>query len=565
MIWRVLGLLSLTWAYRHEDVVPSLSSIQTAVADECIMYATTNETVLEFKHQKVIHPRVSNVVAINQQCDRVLFGYPNENKVVMWKPYDSVEMVIEPSANVFVDRFGWSLDIQGHSWVVGAPGTPNDASGNGATLGYAFVYHDTTLHSCRSLYDTYSYKVGETEITGFKAMKDANGFSDGDVPAFQRQCSNRTNVLTDMISSPIPLYNSITLIEAQLDYFEFAQFGYAVALTGPLYATGSGLFISAPGDTQRFMEDNDGKNYGRVYMWDSFIWDPQDESLPTISWWKPSVFTPLIPPTMAGVTYRAFGRSIGASRPALAVGSYPLYDTPRDDFIFVYECHPELDTDSHCERSGGVSLNDLTKMLRSNVLGYMTPAMKAYTDGKDGSYIPSNTPGDGLPDFQNQFVGSEIGITGSNVMIPDIHHNKVYRFGVNGIARELHTFVLSAAFATNSEHWTHLNSNGHLTHQWNCPLGQTGGRSQCIPCSTSYYSDDGWLAECDPCPVNFTTNQTGQSYCHPWTRPIPPGMTWEDTLYIIIVISVATLACFLCWCLCQRTARTPRRFVDTIV
>ena len=367
-----------------------------------------------------------------------------------------------------------------------------------------------------------------------------------------------------MIPSPIPLYNSITLIEAQLDYFEFAQFGYAVALTGPLYTTGAGLFISAPGDTQRFMEDNDGKNYGRVYMWDSFLWDPQDESLPTISWWKPSVFTPLIPPAMAGVTYRAFGRSIAASRSALAVGSYPLYDTPRDAFIFLYECNPELDTDSHCERFGGISLNDLSKMLRSNVLGYMTPAMSAYTDGKDGSYIPSDVPGDGLPDFQNQFVGSHVGVTGSNVMIPDVHNSKVYRFGVNGVARELHTFIPPAAFATNSEHWSHLNSNGHITHQWNCPLGQVG-RGQCIPCSTSYYSDDGWLAECDPCQSILQQIKRVNPYCVPWTKPIPPGMTWEDALYIMIVIGVSTLACLLCYCICQRTARAPRRFVDTVI
>ena len=26
---------------------------------------------------------------------------------------------------VFVDRFGFSVDVQNQSWVVGAPGTPN--------------------------------------------------------------------------------------------------------------------------------------------------------------------------------------------------------------------------------------------------------------------------------------------------------------------------------------------------------------------------------------------------------------------------------------------------------
>ena len=41
MIWRVLGLLSLTWAYRHEDIVPAFSSIQTAIAINCVMYASS--------------------------------------------------------------------------------------------------------------------------------------------------------------------------------------------------------------------------------------------------------------------------------------------------------------------------------------------------------------------------------------------------------------------------------------------------------------------------------------------------------------------------------------------
>ena len=95
--------------------------------------------------------------------------------------------------------------------------------------------------------------------------------------------------------------------------------------------------------------------------------------------------------------------------------------------------------------------------------------MLAYTDGKTRlPYIPANTAGDGLPDFQNDFIG-KIGVVGSNVIIPDPQNHKIYRFGTNSFS-EKHSGTGNVESGTNSEHWIHQTEK-QITHLWPCPRG----------------------------------------------------------------------------------------------
>lgn len=552
MRWICLGLLFWSaQAYLKELFEPEFWPQELGISDDCILYASNNRTILHFHDERppIETNRTSTVRAMNQDCSTILFGYPAENKVVRWNPFESDEVIIRPNVNV--SRFGFSLDIQNQSWVVGAPGNPNNKNGQGNTMGYAFVYHGTELHSCRSLYDSYCYPFSTECATGFKNMKDYYGQTDETVPAFQKQC----------MSPQLPYYATGPLDPVRVPYFVYQQFGYAVALSGQLGQRGSALFISAPGDTNRFMEDNRGENYGRVYMWDSVLWDPNDEALDTITWWQPSVYTPLIPPNLPTLTYRGFGRALAASRATLAVTTYPLYDMKKEPFVIVYDCDPGLTTYSHCQESGGISVNDLP----GNVLGYFGSKEMAYTDGKTAyPYIPADTVGDGLDDFQNNFIGKEIGVTGSNIIIPDDHNNKVYRYGKDSEKRETHPFLTHTSYGTNTQHWIHGDPDFKLTHLWNCPLGHIGPAHQCTPCSTSYFSDDGWLEECDPCARNFTTNQTGQSVCIQWHPPVPTGLLWGDAVTIMIVIVASAVGLYGIVVACQFCcpARRPRYFTD---
>ena len=136
------------------SIYPKIEPIQASVSSRCILYSSYNASVLRFHDGTELQTnRSSQTNAVNNDCSLVLFGYPTENKVVQWRPLEGRETTIEPNFNVNVDLFGFSLDIWNRTWVVGAPGQPNNQSGSGATMGYAFVYHEEELHSCRSLYD----------------------------------------------------------------------------------------------------------------------------------------------------------------------------------------------------------------------------------------------------------------------------------------------------------------------------------------------------------------------------------------------------------------------------
>lgn len=564
-------------AYLEETVDIDLMPDDIGISDACTLLQTDKNTTLRFHDGSYKYTDIhSEIFALNNQCDLVLFGFPDQNLVKLWRPFapeDSEWTDIRPDKSVIqVEpyRFGFSVDVQNQSWVVGAPGITNNATNNydGATIGYAFVYNGNILQSCRSLYDTWGYPLGtsikEANFKNtkdyYKSHKDTTLFpryvgvftddkpqiSDWDMIAFQRVCSEPQQ----------PYYSSGPLDPVRVPYFDFQQFGYAVALSGQLGEWGTSLYVSAPGDTNRFMEDNDGKNYGRVYMWDLDLWiQPNNESLPVINFWDYSVFSPIIPPDLGKATYRAFGRDIAVGRSILAVSTYPLYENTREPFVIVYECKPELTTASHCEESPyrGVAIDDLP----GNALGYLSSKMITYTDGKTRwSYIPSDVPNDQLDDFQNNFIGKRIGVTGSNVLIPDEKNKKIYRFGGDSESRETHKYLHNTNFGTNTEHWV-LQSDQKLTHMWPCPRGTVAGKqycnwgqescitSKCVPCKLQYYSNDGWLADCDPCPRKFTTYEEGRTYCDPFVIPIPPGISWEDTRLIIVVIIASTIGTYL--------------------
>lgn len=562
MIWTLL-LLPVVNAYLEETFTRSEPPVNLAVSDHCSLLGYHNRTVLRYHNSDIIETNVlSTITVVNAQCDLVLFGFPSDNSVLLWRPQTNTYKTIRPNADIIqveAKRFGFSLDIQNQSWVVGAPGTPNSAANNynGATIGYAFVYHGDELQSCRSIYDTYGYPLGSgLKIANFKNTKDyykylktdtryADVFEDNDV---LRQITDREMISFQKvcITPQQPYYNWGPLDPVRVPYFRYQQFGYSVKLSGSIDKFGTSLFVSAPGDTARFMEDNDGANYGRVYVWDSYIWNSQDESIPPITWWDFSIQNPLIPPELGTGTYRGFGRAMAVSRATLAVSTYPLYDNTREPFVIIYDCSPEMNTASDCVESPerGISINDLP----GNVLGYISNKMLAYTDGKTRlPYIPANTAGDGLPDFQNDFIGKKIGVAGSNVIIPDPQNHKIYRFGSNSFFRETHSGTGNTDFGTNTEHWVHQ-TDKQITHLWPCPRGSTSGKQlcsyqdercidqKCIDCQLQYFSNDGWLEFCDPCPRNFSTYEEGQTACVPFVKPIISGISWSDARNIIILI-----------------------------
>lgn len=610
----VLLLLTLAAAYRQEHFDIEFEPTDMKVADSCTLYASNrlNKTVVRFHHdgskfETDVH---SSIMAINQDCSIVLFGFPDEPSpeyltrddttytpadgtgvVRLWRPGSTVDTIrpgmmeiswLNEDEYTYTDeaipvyRFGFSVDIQGDTWVAGAPGKLRD-DGRPITLGYAFVFRSKNLHSCRSIYETGCYPDGDTCKLGYNEWKNYYGFykhQDGtklqdkrdgqEVNAFQRKC----------IPEQLPYYfggyyGGGPLNPVLVPYFQWQQFGYDVAITGSFNETSAGLFVSAPGDTNRFIENNphdEGRNYGRVYAWDLSADTPREKD---IYWWQPNLLSPYGPPNLRTPHYRAYGRSIAASKSVLAVSSYPLYFNTREPFVIVYDCNPRL---SNCVESAnrGVSIDKIP----GNALYYLTPYDLSYSDrARKGplGYVYA-------PDYQNEFIGDTVGVAGSNVIIRDKFHiennepaARVHRFGKDGRLRETHASAHTHGDGTNTQHWV-LSHHRSVTHYWPCDTGYTGGKPKsfettdvsrrgefCVACEVAYFSDDGWLEDCDLCPVNRTTYEEGQSACKPVVRRIFPGMSWEDTREIIILISVSVVGTWLLLVACQYGCYKGRR------
>jgi hypothetical protein len=609
-------------AYLEENIALLNTNSQIAVSTSCTVYSHSNGTriLLHDKTQlfnvaerdKVessvepdrFHTHVwSDIVVVNNDCDLIIFGFPAENRVALWRPYNMSITYIVPIGggsnptyssgsnngtikNVSlpvqvgqpVKRFGFSLDVQGQSWVVGAPGAKTNELGDNGSPGYAFVFEGDELHSCKSMYEMSCYPEKTGCVSGIEAFVNYYGKLKspwatmfipeyGEVKWKNSYADSNQLDITDVAKAQklclpmeIPYYKGGKMNQEEYDQHRevFQQFGYAVALSGALHEPGSALYISAPGDTSRFMENNAGDNYGRVYMWDNVIWpiDPLSDQQHYVTWWQPNTFTPLqLPLELA--TYQAFGRDIAASRNTLAISAYPLYEDTNNPFIILYTCNPEPDTLSNCKETGGISIDDI----RGNPLSYLDADQITYLDGKPSDYVP--VPPD---DFQNAFIGNNIGIVGSNVIVADPQNNNVYRFSNEGEWRELHKLktenTAKTSFATNSEHWVAETGEKKLTHYWSCPPGHTGPRHQCIPAQHAYYSDDGWELYSYPCVRNFTTTETGRWYCDPWSPPLVLGPTWDQTVLIMAIVISTTVACCILVGVWQFTV--PRKYESVL-
>lgn len=544
-------------AYLEETV--AVPSSARGVSDSCLIFGNNSHTTVKFHNDSTTKQIAysTSIVAVNAECDRVLLGFPELNQVVVWNPRAGTTVTVSPPVNnVAVHRFGFSVDIHRHTWVVGSPGQETDQNGNGATLGYVFVFDDNVYHSCHSQYDSYCFLEDDSCTSGFQAWKNMHNLHNDNVVAFQKQCPPEI----------APNYDTGPAEDFDVGRFHKQQFGYDVSITE------TSLFVSAPGDTRRFLENNDGSNYGRVYVFDIAA------SIVGVTWRTPSIKSPLEPPPIEGGHYRAYGRSITASHGTLIVSSYPLYHRRQDVFVFVYECN---ESPSYCEESPrrGIRvayLRDHTGAIYDALRVHATTAVKAYSDAYSGrSYIAADLDSS-LGDVQNDMTGKHVGLAGSNILITDKKNNYVYRFGIDTENRETHSYSSTVAFASASEHWAH-SADDTLVHLWPCPRGSTSAKemcsyidksciaNKCIPCQIGYFSRDGWLPDCDWCPQNTTTNEEGQTECGPWIRPDVMGISWEETSTILYAILAVGGACFAFVCICQRccfsTRRRPRIFV----
>lgn len=554
MLW-LFCLLASVAAYREETY--NFTAQHMHVSDACTVHVQQNSTTLRFHSTKrlVTIDRVSSVVAANQHCDLVVFGYPDDNRVVLWR--NGTETHISRPYD-FVDRFGFDVDVQNQTWAVGAPGRPNDNMGQGATMGYAFVYEGGHLHSCRSLYDSQCYMVGAECESGFVEWKRAQGLNnDTGVNEYQRQCTQ----------SGYPRYQDYVLPPSNVGNFAAHQFGYSVALSGSLTGPGSTLYVSAPGDTHKFME-TPKDNYGRVYAWDNVVWSSD------IVWWEMNIKSPIRPPVDKEGFYRAFGRDVAASHFHLAVASYPLYSEPTVPFIFVYDCHtdvecvpglcdtPDMNTYSNCEPSShvGISVHDV----QFPALFYYSARMKTYTDAWSARDYIATDLNTKLGDFQNALMGRQIGVAGSNVLITDEQNHHVYRMGVDARLREQYDYRGSVGYGTDTEQWAYTFYD-ETTHLWPCDRGDIGGRLVCTPVQRSYYSNDGWRHTSDLCPMNYTTAQMGQRKCERWQSPPLVGLSWTETLNIMFAIFGITLGMYAALVLYQRCRPSRHKRYETFI
>lgn len=598
----LLYLFKIVTAYREESFDVEFVPDDMRVADACTLYTRQEPalTIIRFHHDgsKVNTSIHSKVMAINHDCSMVLFGFPDEEHtnenwsegtgvVRVWHP-GSAPVAVRPAkidiswiedAYQYKDdaiplyRFGFSVDIQDDTWIVGAPGKLRD-DGRPVTIGYAFVYHNHDLHSCRSLYETGCYPDGDTCKLGYNEWKNYYGFYNGQtmlddtengtaVNAFQKKC----------IPEQLPYYiggydGGGPLNPVRIAYFEWQQFGYDVAITGSFNETAASIFVSAPGDTNRFIEDNphqEGDNYGRVYAWDLSAHREKD-----IYWWSPSLLSPYGPPNLRTSHYQAYGRAIAASKSVLAVSSYPLYFNTREPFVIIYDCNPRL---SNCQESQnrGISIDNIP----GNALRLSSDELSYSDNVRAGplGYIKA-------PEYQNNMIGDDIGVAGSNIIVRNKHHTfmgeshpQAHRFGVDAKLRESHGYSSTVQYGSNTQHWV-LANHLQVTHYWPCSLGYTGGKppnfettsvstrgEHCIACEIAYYSDDGWLEECDLCSVNKTSYEEAQSECKPVVRRVYAGISWEDTRTIIIILSMSTVGMWVLCVGCQyETGRKNRQF-----
>ena len=616
MILKLLIFLFLcvnVHAYLEENVISDLEFDQLVVSDSCSLYIHENGTKMLMHNQAQLINVTSllktegaftaystdissQIAVVNNDCSLVVFGFPETNRVTLWRPFlDTVtnivpsditeiprngethaiflkdysvtglDNVIRVNISNTVGRFGFSLDISGQTWVVGSPGEQTDYLGNSGTPGYAFVFDGDELHSCRTTLEMNCYPENTICLSGIDNWKNYYGklktiWASTYIPAYGHLDYDLTNPNIDnseiaMIQKLcLPLERPYTKALGPMNeqvYEEhrenYQQFGYSVAITGSVQTNNAMLVIGAPGDSSKFMEDNSGANYGRVYVYDMVVW-PYDDGANSVSWWQPNVYSPYILP-LELATYQAFGRKVAASNELMAISVYPLYEDTYNPFVLLYGCNASISSQSNCEEIDGISIDDLP----GNPLAYLSAADKGYLDGKTTwPYIPS-------PPFQNEFIGNNIGIVGSNVIIADPNNDKVYRLDYEAQLLETHlTIGDQTAFATKSQHFVMQAGVNRFTHVFPCQLGHIGGKHICDPAATGYYSNDGYDLYQTNCPSNYTTNETGQSSCIKYVPELSEGLSAETALLIVGIIIASFFCC--CCTLCVMQGHCPFLF-----
>ena len=209
-MWALLLCIFIAYVrgYREESFDIEFVPDDMRVSDACTLYTRREPalTMIRFHHDgsRLNTSTHSKIMAINQDCSIVLFGFPdevNDNPILaegtgivrVWRPGSEPVAVrpkkqtiswIEDSYQYVADaiplyRFGFSVDIADDTWIVGAPGKTKESgrdAGRPITLGYAFVYRNEELHSCRSLYATGCYPDGDSCALGYVNWKRYYGF-----------------------------------------------------------------------------------------------------------------------------------------------------------------------------------------------------------------------------------------------------------------------------------------------------------------------------------------------------------------------------------------------------
>ena len=102
MFYLFLRLVSVQ-AYLEETISLPTSFQQIAVSDNCTVYSSSNGTKLIMhdstqvltvdyidkneNYFTLFHTTInSEIIVVNNACDLVLFGYPTEDRVALWRP-----------------------------------------------------------------------------------------------------------------------------------------------------------------------------------------------------------------------------------------------------------------------------------------------------------------------------------------------------------------------------------------------------------------------------------------------------------------------------------------------
>ena len=141
MFYLFLLLVSVQ-AYLEETISLPTSFQQIAVSDNCTVYSSSNGTKLIMhdstqvltvdyidkneNYFTLFHTTIhSEIIVVNNECDLVLFGYPTEDRVALWRPREETITYIVPEdmsmGNLSNEIFDKEYNISGLDNVTRIP------------------------------------------------------------------------------------------------------------------------------------------------------------------------------------------------------------------------------------------------------------------------------------------------------------------------------------------------------------------------------------------------------------------------------------------------------------